>query len=344
MSRARAAGDARLPRDFTVRGVEVPDEVEEGADLAALAHRHADLRDGDVLVVSSKIVSKAEGRRTRLSREEAVRAETDQVVARRGPTTIVRTRHGLVMAAAGVDASNTEVGTVLLLPVDPDASARALRARIRSAHGLDVAVVITDTSGRAWRNGQTDIALGVAGLPPLVDHAGLTDPHGNPLAVTAPALADELAGAAEPVMGKLARRPFAVLRGLASLVTPDDGPGAAALVRPPADDLFGLGSREAVVQALAGPAAVEAFGRPATWPELVEALGRAGLGPPDAVAAGTGSTPSPEPDSGGWELPCPAVDDESRGRWQARLEVLLAAHGWRATYSAGLAVLTPTHP
>ena len=241
-------------------------EVGPGDDLAALVRAGVELEDGDVLVVTSKVVSKAEDRVVAGEREDLLAGETDRVVARRGPTSIVRTHHGLVMAAAGIDASNTAAGTAVLLPVDPDASARALRETLLASTGRNVAVVVTDTAGRAWRTGQTDIAVGVAGLLPLDDHAGRVDPHGNPLAVTAPAVADEVAAAADLVKGKLGRRPFAVARGLADRVLPagEHGPGAAALVRPEEQDMFGLGAREAVLLALAGePSALRGFGAPA---------------------------------------------------------------------------------
>jgi coenzyme F420-0:L-glutamate ligase/coenzyme F420-1:gamma-L-glutamate ligase len=226
-------------------------EVAAGEDLAALlvaALRAEDfgLADGDVVVVTSKVVSKAEGRSLRVDREEAITSETVRVVARRGATRIVETRHGLVLAAAGVDATGTEPGTVLLLPVDPDASARALRSRLLDLAGVDVAVVVTDTMGRAWRTGQTDQAVGVAGLTPLDDLRGRDDGHGNVLEVTVAAVADEVASAADLVKGKLGRRPFAVVRGLAARTTREDGPGAAALVRPAAEDMFRLGARDVV--------------------------------------------------------------------------------------------------
>lgn len=226
-------------------------EVAPGDDLAALLLRALEaagleLADGDVVVVTSKIVSKAEGRAVTGDRERAITSESVRVVARRGATRIVETRHGLVLAAAGVDASGTAPGTVLLLPVDPDASARALRSRLRARAGVDVAVVVSDTMGRAWRTGQTDQAIGVAGLPPLEDLRGRDDGHGNVLAVTVTALADEVAAAADLVKGKLARRPFAVVRGLAGRTGGADGPGAAALVRPAAEDLFRLGAADVV--------------------------------------------------------------------------------------------------
>jgi coenzyme F420-0:L-glutamate ligase / coenzyme F420-1:gamma-L-glutamate ligase len=226
-------------------------EVAAGDDLAALlvdalAAEDFALADGDVVVVTSKVVSKAEGRSVRAGREEAITSETVRVVARRGATRIVETRHGLVLAAAGVDATGTAPGTVLLLPVDPDASARALRSRLLDRTGVDVAVLVTDTMGRAWRTGQTDQAIGVAGLTPLDDLRGRDDGHGNVLEVTEAAVADEIASAADLVKGKLGRRPFAIVRGLAARTTREDGPGAAALVRPAPEDMFRLGARDVV--------------------------------------------------------------------------------------------------
>lgn len=251
-------------------------EVRPGDDLADLLLPLVDLADGDVVVVTSKVVSKSEGRLVAgHDRDEAIASESVRVVARRGPTSIVRTRHGLTMAAAGVDNSNVEVGTLVLLPIDPDASARGLRASIARRTGLTVGVVVTDTAGRAWREGQTDIAIGAAGLTVLDDHAGRVDAHGNPLAVTAPAVADEIAGLAELASGKLGGRPFAVVRGCDRFVLPagDDGPGAAALVRPESGDLFGFGAREAVVRALLGRDEDRVgFGAVATPEELADAV------------------------------------------------------------------------
>ena len=221
---------------------------------AATADRAPALADGDVLLITSKIVSKAEGRIVEAAdRESAIDAETVRVVARRGPTRIVENRNGLVMAAAGVDASNTPAGTVLLLPEDPDASARAIRAGLRDTLGVDVAVVVTDTFGRPWRNGLTDVAIGASGLRVLDDLRGGTDTHGNPLGMTVVATADELAAAGDLVKGKTNGLPVAVVRGLAHVLhTPDDGddPGARPLVRSAADDMFRLGTSEAVREAV----------------------------------------------------------------------------------------------
>ncbi len=250
-------------------------EVAAGDDLAHLVADATDLQDGDVLAVTSKVVAKAEGRVRDGGRDAAVAGETARIVARRGPVLIVRTHHGLTMAAAGVDASNVATGTVVLLPVDPDASARALRDRLLDLVGVNVGVVVTDTAGRAWREGQTDMAIGAAGLTPLEDYAGRFDGHGNELAVTRPAVADEIAGAAELVQGKLNGRPVAVLRGRADLVLPagDHGPGAQALVRDDTTDMFGYGAREAVVRALAGRSDDRApFGAPAPLDDLTAAL------------------------------------------------------------------------
>jgi len=270
------------------------------------------LADGDVVCVTSKVVSKAEGRVVTSDRAEAVVRETRRLVARRGELSVVVNRLGLTMAAAGVDASNVERGQVVLLPEDPDRSARALRAAVRDRTGANVGVVVTDTAGRAWREGQTDIAVGAAGLRVLDDHAGRVDPYGNTLAVTAPAVADELAGAAELAAGKLGRRPFVVLRGRGDLVLPpdDDGPGAAALLRPEGADLFGLGAREAVLEALRGdPDGRTVFGTP---------MGATELG--DLLAALVGSRVGVQPE----RVDVPASD--ARTRWVT--EVAAYAHGW----------------
>ncbi|MFF8315485.1 coenzyme F420-0:L-glutamate ligase [Streptomyces lydicus] len=242
-------------------------EVVPGDDLAKLiaAAATADgppgLVDGDVLLVTSKIVSKAEGRVVEAAdREAAIDRETVRVVARRGTLRIVENRQGLVMAAAGVDASNTPHGTVLLLPEDPDASARALRAGLRAALGVDVGVVISDTFGRPWRNGLTDVAIGAAGVRVLDDLRGGTDAYGNPLSATVVATADELAAAGDLVKGKAAGLPVAVVRGLGHVVeAAGDGDGARAMVRGAADDMFRLGTSEAVREAVTLRRTVRAF-------------------------------------------------------------------------------------
>jgi coenzyme F420-0:L-glutamate ligase/coenzyme F420-1:gamma-L-glutamate ligase len=229
----------------TVTGVTGLPEITAGDDLGALISGAVPgLRDGDILVVTSKIVSKAEGRVIRADRDQAIEAETIRVVARRGPTTIAETRHGLVLAAAGVDASNTAAGTVVLLPEDPDGSARQLRKALRDRRGARIGVIITDTMGRPWRTGQTDTAIGAAGLAPLRDHRGQADTFGNALEVTVAAVADEIAAAADLVKGKTRQVPVAIVTGLAGLVTDADGPGAAALIRPAAEDMFRLGAAD----------------------------------------------------------------------------------------------------
>jgi len=227
-------------------------EIQPGDNIAALVIEHANLADDDVVVITSKVVSKAAGLAAD-DKERVVDEQTDRVLAHRGGTRIIRTHHGLTLAAAGVDGSNVESGTYLPLPPDPDDSARSIRADLRRLSGKRVAVVISDTAGRAWRQGQTDIAIGCAGLLPLEAFAGRQDSYGNPLVVTAPAVADEVAAAAELASGKLGRRPVVIVRGLPEHVfTDEDGPGAASLIRPERDDLFGLGSREAVVAAVTG--------------------------------------------------------------------------------------------
>ncbi|PPL18714.1 coenzyme F420-0:L-glutamate ligase [Microterricola pindariensis] len=219
-----------------------------GVDGAALPSW--ELQDGDILVVTSKIVSKAEGRIVAAAdREAAITAETVRLVASRehpgGVTRIVENRLGIVAAAAGVDASNTADGTVLLLPVDPDASARALAVGLRTLTGARVGVILSDTLGRPWREGQTDVAIGAAGVHVFDDLRGQTDAAGKPLLVTMPCVADELAAATDLVKGKATGCPVALVRGLGRLVGELDLPGAASIVRPPERDMFRLGSDEA---------------------------------------------------------------------------------------------------
>jgi coenzyme F420-0:L-glutamate ligase len=208
-------------------------------------------------VITSKIVSKAEGRLINLGsadpgrREEArlaaVDAETVRVVASRGSTRIVQTRHGLVLAAAGVDVSNVAKHELALLPLDPDASAKQLRDALHERAGVRVAVIISDTLGRTWREGVVDAAIGVAGITAVTDPRGLTDEYGNTLETTRVALADELAAAADLVKGKLRSVPVAIVRGLAVDGTlPDDGNASRELIRDPELDLFRLGTAEAI--------------------------------------------------------------------------------------------------
>jgi coenzyme F420-0:L-glutamate ligase / coenzyme F420-1:gamma-L-glutamate ligase len=228
-------------------------EFRPGDDLAAAIAACAPwLRDGDVVVVTSKVVSKCEGRLVSAPREAEARdelrrnlidAEAIRVLARKGRTLITENRIGLVQAAAGVDGSNVDVAELALLPEDPDASAAALRAGLRDRLGVTAAVVITDTMGRAWRNGQTDAAVGSAGIAVLHGYAGALDQHGNELLVTEIAVADEVAAAADLVKGKLTAVPVAVLRGLRYH---DDGSTARQLVRGGTDDLFWLGTAEAL--------------------------------------------------------------------------------------------------
>jgi coenzyme F420-0:L-glutamate ligase/coenzyme F420-1:gamma-L-glutamate ligase len=243
------SGPMPVPPPLSVLPVTGLPEIGAGADLAALITDAAPgLLEGDILVVTSKIVSKAEGRVVTGDREAAIDAEAVRVVARRGPTRIVTTRHGLVLAAAGVDASNTAPGTLVLLPIDPDDSARKLRRAIAERRGITVGVIITDTLGRPWRTGQTDTAIGAAGVLPLRDHRGQVDTFGNPLEVTVAAVADEIAAAADLVKGKTSQIPVAIARGLPELVTAEDGPGAAALIRPAAEDMFRLGAADVLAE------------------------------------------------------------------------------------------------
>jgi coenzyme F420-0:L-glutamate ligase / coenzyme F420-1:gamma-L-glutamate ligase len=231
-------------------------EFRPGDDLGAIIAAAAPwLRDGDVLVVTSKVLSKCEGRlvdapadpeaRDAL-RRKLVDAEAVRVLARKNRTLITENKLGVVQAASGVDGSNVGADELALLPVDPDASAATLRAGLRERLGVTVGVVVTDTMGRAWRNGQTDAAVGAAGLDVLHSYAGAVDRHGNELLVTEVAIADEVAAAADLVKGKLTAIPVAVVRGLPSGVVSDTGDTARDLVRSGTDDLFWLGTAEAL--------------------------------------------------------------------------------------------------
>ena len=237
---------------YTVTGVAGLPEVRPGDDLAALLAA-VDLRDGDVVVVTSKVVSKVEGRLVTVTgtpeereaqRQALIDAESVREVARRGPTRIVETRHGFVLASAGVDTSNVDRDVIALLPDDADASARRLRDGIKARYGADVGVVVSDTFGRPWRKGLTDVAIGVAGLGAVRDFVGRTDAYGNELNMTQVAEADEIAAAAELVMGKLEGVPVAVVRGLTP--PPDDGLGVRSMLRDASEDMFRTGTDEVV--------------------------------------------------------------------------------------------------
>jgi coenzyme F420-0:L-glutamate ligase / coenzyme F420-1:gamma-L-glutamate ligase len=250
---------------YEVLAVEGLPEVRAGDDLADLiASATESLTKGDIVVVSSKAVSKAEGRTvTGMDRDSAIDAETERVVAEwrtpRGRTVVAQTRHGFVLAAAGVDESNVPRGEIALLPVDPNRSARAIRRGLRERLGVDVGIVIADTAGRPWRDGVVDFAVGAAGVVVRSDLRGRTDPYGNTLEVTVVAIADELAAATELVRSKLAGIPAAVVRGLPQLVTGTDGPGAATLVRPAEDDRFRRGTSEAMRDAVFARRTVREF-------------------------------------------------------------------------------------
>jgi coenzyme F420-0:L-glutamate ligase/coenzyme F420-1:gamma-L-glutamate ligase len=243
---------------LTVLPVEGLPEFGEGMDVGGEIAARADLLDGDVVVVSQKVVSKAEGRLRRLSSAipgsearrlaavlgkdpalvELIVSESREVLRAERGVLITETRHGLVCANAGIDSSNLPKGdTVSLLPEDPDASARRIRAEVRAA-GHDVAVVISDSIGRAWRLGQAEVAIGCAGIVPLDDWRGRADAGGRELDATQIAVADEAAGAADLVRDKASRVPAVIVRGLHRFLSAEDGPGAAALRRPRDEDLF----------------------------------------------------------------------------------------------------------
>jgi coenzyme F420-0:L-glutamate ligase/coenzyme F420-1:gamma-L-glutamate ligase len=221
-------------------------EMLPGDDVAAVilealaaAGDGPELRDGDIVVVTHKIVSKAEGRLAEVPDDDAYRAlveeEAAAVIRRRGAMVITITRHGFICANAGVDRSNVEPGRAVLLPVDPDRSAHRIRTRLERASGVRLAVVVTDTFGRPWRRGLTDVAIGVSGMNPIRDYRGTTDTHGRVLDVTEVAVVDEIAAAADLVMGKVTAVPVAVVRGLEW--SPAEG-RATDLVRPPSEDMF----------------------------------------------------------------------------------------------------------
>lgn len=322
-------------------------EVQDGDDLAALlarclAEQGLSLEPGDVVVVSSKVVSKALGLRSTAPRAKVVAAQTRRVVAERetadGRTQVVESAAGPVMAAAGVDASNTgAVDGVLILPKDPDGAAADLRAGLLAASGLPpstpLGVVVSDTAGRPWRAGHVDFALGAAGLSVLEDLRGSVDADGRPLAVTARALADELAAAADLVKGKASGLPAALVRGagVALGVGAPGAEGAAALVRTGATDWFGYGTAEAVRASLGvepGSAAaarvgVPAAGREAAHVRAARAAAVALHGIPEASAHVQGET-----------LHVAAPDPFTLGLAVARLQVALWGEHLRVTETA----------
>jgi coenzyme F420-0:L-glutamate ligase/coenzyme F420-1:gamma-L-glutamate ligase len=224
---------------MTIRPVAGIPEVRKGDDVGALivaALGEDELQDDDVVVVAHKVISKSEGRVVPgTDRRETARAESARVLRRAGEMIISETHHGLVCANAGVDGSNVAPGSVVLLPLDPDLSARRVRARIAHLAGHDVAVIVSDTFGRAWRLGQTNVAIGVAGMEPFADYRGTRDTFGNELNATRICIADELAGAAEVVMGKSSGICAAIVSG-APIVR--EASAAASIIRPPGEDLF----------------------------------------------------------------------------------------------------------
>jgi coenzyme F420-0:L-glutamate ligase/coenzyme F420-1:gamma-L-glutamate ligase len=232
--------------DLTVFAVEGIGEIIPGTDVAAaigdaIEASTRELKDGDVLVVTHKIVSKAEGRIVDLSDDgpdshrHLVEQEAVSVIRRRGELVIAQTRHGFICANAGVDRSNAGPAKAILLPLDPDRSANRIRLRLVERFGVDIAVIVTDTFGRAWRRGLTDVAIGVAGMAAIDDLRGQTDDYGKVLEVTEVATADEIAGAADLVIGKASRNPVAVVRGVSWTAASS---GVVPLIRPPGEDLF----------------------------------------------------------------------------------------------------------
>jgi coenzyme F420-0:L-glutamate ligase/coenzyme F420-1:gamma-L-glutamate ligase len=225
---------------FPVRGIP---EVAPGADLAGMILAAFTLQDGDVVVVTQKIVSKAENRFVAVDHDDPIakrklaESEAVRILRRRGEMVITETRHGFICANSGVDLSNVEDGYAVLLPVDPDRSARRIRDRLRARAGVEVGIIVSDTFGRVWRRGLTDVAIGTAGIAAVVDLRGQNDAMGRELLVTEVCVADELAGAAELVMGKAAGVPVAVIRG----VEPGwlrESSVRAEIVRSAEEDLF----------------------------------------------------------------------------------------------------------
>jgi coenzyme F420-0:L-glutamate ligase/coenzyme F420-1:gamma-L-glutamate ligase len=218
-------------------------EIRRGDDLATLVVRNTELRSGDVVVVTQKVVSKSEGRLVEVDHEDpaermrVIEEEAVRVLRRRGELVITETRHGFVCANSGVDLSNVQAGTAALLPVDPDRSARRIRDGILAMKGFEVAVVVSDTFGRPWRRGVVDVAIGCAGIAAVVDLKGTKDTFGRELQATEVCLADEIASAAELVMGKARSVPAAVVRGL-PVHWLRKGSVSEEIIRPNSEDLF----------------------------------------------------------------------------------------------------------
>ncbi|MFV0532702.1 MAG: coenzyme F420-0:L-glutamate ligase [Cumulibacter sp.] len=328
------AVDEPLAEQYTVRAVLGLPDFRPGDDLVvAICAAATWIADGDVVAITSKAVSKAEGRLASTGTDEAERAarrrevvdaETTHVVAERRGVRIVRNALGLTMAAAGVDASNVNADEIAALPLDPDASARRIRDGIKARLGRDVAVVITDTTGRTWRSGLVDIAIGSAGIAPLRDLRGGIDTHGHPLAVTALAQVDEIASASELVRGKLGRVAAAVIRGIPWRAQQTPGAGVA-LIRPIEEDMFCFGARDVV------PAARHASltDEPARDEQITDAIARA-CAPAGILATVADSAVSVRGD-----------DEFALGMYVGHLMVALRAEGLAAelTQVAGGAVL-----
>jgi coenzyme F420-0:L-glutamate ligase / coenzyme F420-1:gamma-L-glutamate ligase len=339
-----------------VMPVEGIGEVMPGTDLAAVIAAAAPwLRDGDVLVVTSKIVSKAEGQLVDVptagadreaARADVLAAETARPVARRGHTQIVQTHHGFVMASAGIDASNVDRSQLVLLPKDPDASARGLRSALRERFGLDVAVIVSDTMGRPWRSGLTDVALGVAGVDAIRDYRGELDPYGNEMLVTQVAVVDELSAAGDLVKGKFDQVPVAVVRGFPIAASAPDGPGAAVLVRDAEHDLFSLGTAEARADGLTRAATLSngAFGPAEAADDVERALARAlalvRVAPSTLVEpAGAEAGPDHTVRALRFRTPGAASDQITLGMDVHRLRCALAAEGLATTWLPDTGVL-----